>query len=99
MAADYFAANAGESQGSSIYRAERKPATNMKLSCCTFRDESLFHQLTLTTQGHLKALKACLLLLLLWPPLLSAATVPAGFGDTSLGGYWPEVTGLTFDET
>src|SRR2546426_11353065 len=67
--------------------------------CCTFRHESLFHQVTLITGAHLKALQACLLLVLLWPRLLSAATVPTGFADISMGGYWPEVAGLTFDDT
>src|SRR5882762_10779793 len=71
---------------------------------CAIRHEPFSHLIIpsrfLATAGaNLKILQVCLLLLLLWPILLSSATVPAGFADISLGGYWPEVTGLTFDET
>ena len=76
----------------------------MKRICCAIPHESSSHLAKpfgyLASAGaHLKARQACLLLVLLWPMLLSSATVPTGFADISIGGYWPEVAGLTFDDT
>jgi VCBS repeat-containing protein len=41
----------------------------------------------------------CLGLLALWPEALRAASLPAGFIETDVFGYWPEVAGATFDTT
>ncbi len=34
---------------------------------------------------------------LLWPNLVRAATLPAGFVETDVGGYWDGAAGITFD--
>lgn len=37
------------------------------------------------------------LLALLWPAFVQSATLPSGFVETSVGGVWANVVGLTFD--
>ena len=37
-------------------------------------------------------------LLMLWPATLAAQSVPTGFVDTPVFGFWPEIAGLTWDD-
>ncbi len=63
----------------------------------TIRRTSRFSHLIRSAFGFLTVL-GLVVGVLLDPGLLAAQTFPPGFVNTTVGGYWPELAGFTFDD-